>query len=47
LIDALGIVLKALGYQLSIQPIKLENCNPDTYTDTLQGQNTSAHLAKN
>ena len=47
LIDALGIVLKALGYQLSIQPIKLENCNTDTYTNTLQGQNTSAHLAKN
>ena len=47
LIDALGIVLKALGYQLSIQPIKLENCNSDTYTNTLQGQNTSAHLAKN
>ena len=47
LIDALQIVLKALGYQLSIQPIKLENCNPDTYTDTLHGQNTSVHLAKN
>ena len=30
LIDALGIVLKALGYQISIQPIKLENCNSDT-----------------
>lgn len=47
LIDALGIVLKALGHQLSIQPIKLENCNSDTYTNTLQGQNTSVHLAKN
>ena len=47
LIDAIGIVLEALGYQLSIQPIKLENCNPDTYTDTLQGQNTLAHLAEN
>ena len=47
LIEALGIVLKALGYQLSIQPIKFESCNLDTYTDTLQGQNTSAHLAKN
>ena len=47
LIDAVGIVLKALGYQLSIQPIKPENCDPDTYTDMLQGQNTSVHLAKN
>ena len=47
LIDALGIVLKALGYQLSIQPIKLENRTPDTYTDTLEGQNTSAHVAEN
>ena len=47
LINAVGIVLKALGYQLSIQPIKLENCTSDTYTHTLQGQNTSAHLTKN
>lgn len=47
LIDALGIVLKTLGYQLSIQPIKPENCSPDTYTDTLQGQNTPTPLARN
>lgn len=47
LIDALGIVLKALGYQLSIQPIKLENRTPDTYTDVLEGQNTSAQVAEN
>ena len=47
LIDALGIVLKALGYQLSIQPIKLENRTSDTYTDALEGQNTSAHVAEN
>ena len=47
MIDTLGIVLKAFGYLLSIQPIKLEHCNSDSYTDTFQGQNTSAHLAKN
>ncbi|MDE0483717.1 MAG: hypothetical protein OXI67_14135 [Candidatus Poribacteria bacterium] len=42
LIDVVGIVLEALGYQLSIQPIKL-----DTYTDALEGQNTSTHVAEN
>ena len=47
LIDALGIVLKTLGYQLSIQPIKPENCNPGTYINTLEGQNISTHLVKN
>lgn len=47
LIDALGIVLKALGHQLSIQPIKLENRTPDTYTDALDRQNTLAHVAEN
>ena len=47
LIDALGTVLKGLGYQLSIQPIKLENCNLDPYINTLEGQNTSTHFAKN
>lgn len=46
LIDAFGIVLKALGYQLSIQPIKLENQNPDTYTDALEGQNITTHVAE-
>ncbi len=34
LIDALGIVLKALGYQLSIAPV--ENENPNLEADTLQ-----------
>ena len=34
LIDALGIVLKALGYQLSISPI--ENDNSNLEADTLQ-----------
>ena len=47
LIDTLGIVLKALGYQLAIQPIKLENLTPNTYTGALEGQNTSAHVAEN
>ncbi len=47
LIDVLGIVLKTLGYQLSIQPIKLENRNLDMYTDVLEGQNTSTHVAGN
>jgi DNA-binding phage protein len=47
LIDVLGVVLKTLGYQLSIQPIKLENRNLDTYTDALEGQNTSTHVAGN
>ena len=37
LIDAVGIVLEALGYQLSIQPIKLENCNLDPHIETLKG----------
>ena len=34
LIDALGIVLKALGYQLSIAPLQNENANLEA--DTLQ-----------
>ena len=34
LIDALGIVLKALGYQLSIKPLESENSNLST--DTVQ-----------
>ena len=40
LIDALGIVLKALGYQLSISPIENENSNLEA--DTLQ----TAHVAE-
>ena len=39
LIDALGIVLKALGYQLSIKPLETENA--DLEIDTLQ----TAHVA--
>jgi hypothetical protein len=30
LIDAFGIVLKALGYQLSIKPLEYENANLET-----------------
>ena len=40
LIDALQIVLRALGYQLSIKP--LENENPNLETDTVQ----TAHVAE-
>ena len=47
LIDAIGIVLETLGYQLSIEPINLENRNIDTYTDTLEEQKTSTHVAEN
>lgn len=32
LIDALGIVLKALGYQLSIKPLTCENANLEAST---------------
>ena len=35
LIDTLGIVLKALGYQLSIKPIERENFNLETDADEL------------
>lgn len=41
LIDALGIVLKALGYQLSIAPLQDEN--PNAETDVIQ----TAHVAEN
>ena len=47
LIDTLGIVLKALGYQLSIQPIESENFSLETYTDALEDQKTSTHVAEN
>lgn len=47
LIDRLGIVLKSLGYQLSIQPIKPANRTSDMYTDTFEGQSTSVHVAEN
>ena len=38
LIDALGIVLKALGYQLSIKPIEYDNSNLETDADELGGE---------
>ncbi|MCY3553457.1 MAG: hypothetical protein OXH39_23605 [Candidatus Poribacteria bacterium] len=38
LIDTLGIVLKALGYQLSIKPIERENFNLKTDADELGGE---------
>ena len=41
LIDALGTVLKALGYQLSIAPLQNENLNAET--DAIQ----TAHVAEN
>jgi len=33
LIDALGTILNALGYQLSIQPLERENSNPELATE--------------
>ena len=47
LIEALGIVLKALGYQLSIQPMRPEDHNLDEYTNVLKGQKASAHVMEN
>ena len=38
LIDTLGIVLKTLGYQLSIKPIETENINLETYSNALEAQ---------
>ena len=42
LIDALGIVLKALGYQLSIRSLACEKANLEIDADELKGQNTTA-----
>jgi DNA-binding phage protein len=47
LIDVLTVVLKVLGYQLSIQPIDPENLNLEAYTDVLDTQNTSTQIAEN
>ncbi len=47
LIEAFGIVLKALGYQLSIQPMRLEDRNLDEYTNVLKGQKASTHVMEN
>lgn len=46
LIDALGVVLKALGYQLSIKPVAREDHNLETDTDELEVQNASAHVSE-
>lgn len=47
LIDALGSVLRALGYQLSIQPIKPANYTTGMYTDKIEGQTAPTHVAEN
>ena len=44
LIDALGAVLSALGYQLSIKPLESESPNLETDADELRGQ--TAHVAE-
>lgn len=46
LIDALGIVLKALGYQLSIKPLETENPNFQIDTEGLDGQKASAYATE-
>ena len=46
LIDALGTVLKALGYQLSIKSLERENINLETDTSELEVQDASAHVAE-
>lgn len=47
LIDALGTVLNALGYQLLIQPLIDENPNLTLTTDKPGSPNTSVHLSEN
>ena len=44
LIDALGTVLNALGYQLSIKPLDCESANLET--DELEVEHASAHVAE-
>lgn len=46
LIDAFGIVLKALGYQLSIAPVETENPNLEIDTEGLDGQKASAYATE-
>ena len=46
LIDALGIVLKALGYQLSIQPIGAESLDSEIPTQPLTEQQAPARVAE-
>ena len=47
LIDSLTVVLKALGYQLSIQPICPENLNLEASIDMLETLNTSTQITEN
>lgn len=47
LINTLGIVLKALGHQLSIKPMEPENSVNNTCTEALEAQDTSAQVAEN
>ena len=44
LIDALGVVLNALGYRLSIQPIADEDANLTLATDEPGASKATAHL---
>ena len=46
LVDALGTVLKTLGYQLSIQPIVDENANLTVTTSEPSSASTTAHLSE-
>lgn len=46
LIDALGTVLSALGYQLSIKPLTRECSNLKTDASELEGQDTLTHVAE-
>ena len=46
LIDALGTVLNALGYQLSIKPLTRECSSLEADTSELEGQDASAHVAE-
>lgn len=46
LIDAIGVVLKALGYQLSIQPIADEDANLALVTGDPEAAKATAHLSE-
>ena len=46
LIDALGTVLNALGYQLSIKPLERENPSLEADAEELEVQRTETHVAE-
>ena len=46
LIDAIGVVLKALGYRLSIQPIADEDANLTLVTGDPEAAKATAHLSE-